>query len=88
MGKVTNIDEKGLNLVHTLKRLHSEAVQGKISGLVAVIEYEDGYELEMPGVFSTDPDEMCQIIGRLKIAEHYFSAASLIGMQEYDQQTE
>lgn len=77
MGSVTNIDPDGANLVHTLKRLHTQAVAGKLSGAVILIESEDGYDLEMPGVFSTDPEDIIQIVGRLQIASHYFSAASL-----------
>jgi hypothetical protein len=82
MGTISSIDPHGANLVHTLKRLHADAVAGKISGAVILAEYNDSYELEMPGVFSTDPDDIVQIVGRLQIANHYFATASFMAALE------
>jgi len=43
-------------------------------------EHLDGFDLDMPGTFSTDPDSIASITGRLQMAAHSFYQMSW----EYD----
>jgi hypothetical protein len=80
MGHVAILDRNAEQVRETLKQLLSECEAGNISGAVIVTEKSEGFDLEMPGTFSTDADSIASIIGRLQIASNVF--ANFIGCDD------
>jgi hypothetical protein len=73
MGEVAILDRNAEEVRATLRKLLDACESGKITGAVIVTEFLDGYDLDMPGTFSTEPDSIASIIGRLQIASNVFS---------------
>lgn len=84
MGTISEIDPHKAELIKILKRLLRDAQDGKMNGAIILSEYEDRYEMEMPGVFSTAEEDLALIIGRLQIANNYFLQTSLFSALEID----
>ena len=74
MGTVTLLDKRSENVAALFRQIANEAEAGKISGAVVICEYDNGYTLDLPGVFSQIPEDIVQIIGRLTVAQHIFSS--------------
>jgi len=74
MGTVTLLDNRSEDVAALFRQVTKEAEAGKISGAVVICEYDDGYTLDLPGVFSHNPDDIVQVIGRLTVATHIFSS--------------
>lgn len=73
MGQVSILDRNAEEVRETLRDLLEACEAGDICGAIIVIERQDGFDLQMPGTFSTDPDSLASIIGRLQIASNVFS---------------
>ncbi len=73
MGEVSILDRNAEEVRATLRDLLKSCESGDISGAVIVTEHQDGFELDMPGTFSTDPDSIASIIGRLQMASNVFA---------------
>ena len=80
MGEVSILDRNAEEVRATLRDLLKACESGDISGAVIVTEHQDGFELDMPGTFSTDPDSIASIIGRLQMASNVF--AHMIWVEE------
>ena len=77
MGEVSILDRNAEEVRATLRDLLKACESGDISGAVIVTEHQDGFELDMPGTFSTDPDSIASIIGRLQMASNVFAHMTL-----------
>jgi hypothetical protein len=73
MGQVSILDRNAEEVRTVLRTLLDACESGKISGAVIITEHQDKFELDMPGTFSTDPDSIASIIGRLQIASNVFA---------------
>jgi hypothetical protein len=73
MGQVSILDRNAEEVRETLRDLLEACEAGDVSGAVIVIERQDGFDLQMPGSFSTDPDSLSSIIGRLQVASNVFA---------------
>ena len=73
MGEVSILDRNAEEVRETLRDLLKDCESGDVSGAVIVIERQDGFDLQMPGTFSTDPDSLSRIIGRLQVASSVFT---------------
>lgn len=74
MGTITLLDKRSESVAALFRQLADEAASGKISGAVIVSEYEDEVAMDIPGVFSEDPESLAQVIGKLQIASHIFAS--------------
>ena len=72
MGTITVLDPHAEEIRIVLERLLAECEAGELIGAVIVTEKHDGYDLDMPCTFSTEPDCIASITGRLQIAAHTF----------------
>jgi len=72
MGTITVLDPHAEEIRIVLERLLAECEAGELMGAVIVTEKHDGYDLDMPGTFSTEPDCIASITGRLQIAAQTF----------------
>tara|TARA_R110000787_G_scaffold208016_3_gene317994 strand:+ start:885 stop:1130 length:246 start_codon:yes stop_codon:yes gene_type:complete len=72
MGTITVLDPHAEEIKIVLLRLLAECEAGELMGAIIVTEKHDGYDLDMPGTFSTEPDCIAAITGRLQIAAHTF----------------
>lgn len=72
MGTITVLDPHAEEIRIVLLRLLSECEAGELMGAIIVTEKHDSYDLDMPGTFSTEPDGIASITGRLQIAAHTF----------------
>ena len=73
MGQVSILDRNAEEVRETLRDLLEACEAGDVSGAIIVIERQDGFDLQMPGTFSTDPDSLASIIGRLQVASNVFA---------------
>ena len=73
MGEVSILDRNAEEVRTVLRKLLDACESGEITGAVIVTEYQDGFDLDMPGTFSTEPDSIASIIGRLQMASNVFS---------------
>lgn len=73
MGEVSILDRNAEEVRKSLRKLLEACEAGDISGAVIVTEHQDGFDLDMPGTFSTDPDSIASIIGRLQMASNVFA---------------
>lgn len=73
MGEVSILDRNAEEVRTVLRKLLDACEAGEITGAVIVTEYQDGFDLDMPGTFSTEPDSIASIIGRLQMASNVFS---------------
>ena len=78
MGEVSILDRKAEEVRETLRALLKACESGDISGAVIVTEHQDGFDLDMPGTFSTDPDSIASIMGRLQMASNLFSNMAMV----------
>ena len=72
MGTVSTLDRNAEQVRDVLRNLLEQCEAGNICGAVIVTEHIDGFGLDMPGTFSTDPDSIASITGRLQMAAHSF----------------
>ena len=72
MGTITVLDPHAEEIKLVLQRLLAECEAGEIMGVVIVTEKHNGYDLDMPGTFSTEPDCIASLTGRLQMAAHTF----------------
>ncbi len=78
MGEVSILDRNAEEVRETLRALLKACESGDISGAVIVTEHQDGFDLDMPGTFSTDPDSIASIMGRLQMASNLFSNMAMV----------
>lgn len=78
MGEVSILDRNAEEVRETLRALLKACESGDISGAVIVTEHQDGFDLDMPGTFSTDPDSIASIMGRLQMASNLFSHMAMV----------
>lgn len=78
MGEVSILDRNAEEVRATLRTLLKACESGDISGAVIVTEHQDGFDLDMPGTFSTDPDSIASIMGRLQMASNLFSHMAMV----------
>jgi hypothetical protein len=76
MGKVSILDRNVEEVRTVLRRLLDDCEAGEITGAIIITEYQDGFDLDIPGTFSTDPDAIASIIGRLQMASNVFAQMS------------
>jgi len=72
MGTVSTLDRNAEQVRCVLRTLLQQCEAGNICGAVIVTEHFDRFDLDMPGTFSTDPDSIAAITGRLQMAAHSF----------------
>ncbi len=72
MGEVSILDRHAEEVRDTLRELLRECESGEISGAVIITEHQDHFDLTMPGTFSTDPESIASVVGRLQIASNIF----------------
>ena len=80
MGTVSTLDRNAEQVRDVLRNLLEQCEAGNICGAVIVTEHLDGFDLDMPGTFSTDPESIASVVGRLHIASSIFC-----GMVEDDE---
>jgi len=76
MGKVSILDRNAEEVRTVLRKLLDACEAGEVTGAIIITEYQDGFDLDIPGTFSTDPDAIASIIGRLQMASNVFSQMS------------
>jgi len=74
MGTVTLLDKRSEDVSALFRQIADDAEAGKISGAIVICEYDHGYTLDLPGVFSQFPEDIVQVVGRLAVAQHIFSS--------------
>ena len=74
------LDRNAEQVRDALRDLIEQCESGDISGAVIITEHQDYFDLCMPGTFSTDPDSIAALTGRLQMAAHSFYQMSW----EYD----
>ncbi len=72
MGEVSILDRNAEEVRDTLRELLRECEAGEISGAIIITEHQDHFDLAMPGTFSTDPEAIASVVGRLQIASNIF----------------
>jgi hypothetical protein len=72
MGTITVLDPHAEEIKIVLERLLSECEAGELSGAVIVTEKHNGYDLDIAGTFSTEPECIAALTGRLQMAAHTF----------------
>jgi hypothetical protein len=72
MGTVSTLDRNAEQVRDVLRNLLEQCEAGNICGAVIVTEHIDSFDCYMPGTFSTDPDSIASITGRLQMAAHSF----------------
>jgi|TARA_R110000803_G_scaffold24962_1_gene59814 hypothetical protein len=72
MGTVTVLDPHAEEVIVVLRALLAQCEAGNICGAIIVTEKPDGFDLDMPGTFSTDPGSIASLTGRLQMAAHSF----------------
>ena len=80
MGEVSILDRNAEQVRDALRDLIEQCESGDISGAVIITEHQDYFDLVMPGTFSTDPESIASVVGRLHIASNIFC-----GMVEEDE---
>ena len=71
MEKVSILDRNAEQVRDVLRDLLEQCESGDISGAVIVTE-QDYYDLSMPGTFSTEPESIACVVGRLYMAANIF----------------
>jgi hypothetical protein len=70
--KVSILDRNAEQVRDVLRDLLEQCESGDISGAVIVTEHQDHYDLAMPGTFSTEPESIACVVGRLYMAANIF----------------
>ena len=72
LGDVSILDRNAEQVRDALRDLIEQCESGDISGAVIITEHQDYFDLAMPGTFSTDPDSIASVVGRLGMASSIF----------------
>ena len=72
MGSVITLDRNVKEVSETLERLLVDCKEGKLSGAIIITERHNGFDLDIDGTFSVDPDSIAAIMGRLQISSNVF----------------
>ena len=72
MGDVSILDRNAEQVRDVLRGLLEQVEAGDICGAVLVTEHQEFFDLQMPGTFSSDPESIASVIGRLYMAANIF----------------
>jgi len=79
MGDVRHINPAQGDLVEVLEKALEGARSGEVCGFILICQHDDGvHTADWPGEFSTDMDEIAQLVGHLSLATNYFSMFALM----------
>lgn len=84
MGDIRHLNPAQGDLVEVLEKALESARTGELSGLILICQFDDGiHTADWPGEFSTDMNEIAQLVGHLSLASNYFSMFALMD-EEYE----